>query len=89
MAAKLLRPWDRPIWISSGEDRQRATQKVSVAQVTFACGPMQAATFLIPYQPRPVGPLRRAKFDIFAPVSGKQSPMVVVGKGLGAGNRPG
>ncbi len=55
--------------------------KVSVAQVTFACGPMQRGDILIPYQPRPVGPFKDpAKFDIFAGVSGKPVAMVVVGK---------
>jgi hypothetical protein len=55
--------------------------KVSVAQVTFACGAMQRGDILLPYQPRPVGPFKDAtKFDIFAAVSGKPVAMVVVGK---------
>jgi len=59
----------------------KAEPKVSVAQVTFACGLMQRGDVLIPYQPRPVGPFKDpAKFDIFAGVSGKPVAMVVASK---------
>ena len=55
--------------------------KVSVAQVVFACMPMQRGDIIFPYQPRPVGPFKDAgKFDIFAPVSGKPVAMVVTSK---------
>ena len=55
--------------------------KVSIALVTFACAPMQRGDIVLPYQPRPVGPFKdAAKFDIFAPVSGKPVAMVVTSK---------
>jgi hypothetical protein len=55
--------------------------KVSIAQVTFSCMPMQRGDIVLPYQPRPVGPFKEAgKFDIFAPVSGKPVAMVVTSK---------
>ena len=78
---KLLKAMGSP-YLDLGQVKIVSVQpKVSVAQVTFACGPMQRGDILIPYQPRPVGPFKdAAKFDIFAPVSGKPVAMVVVGK---------
>ncbi|HET9803859.1 MAG TPA: hypothetical protein VFP96_11520 [Candidatus Acidoferrum sp.] len=59
----------------------KAQPKVSIAQVTFSCGPMQRGDVVLPYQPRPVGPFKDpSKFDIFAPVSGKPVAMVVTAK---------
>jgi hypothetical protein len=65
--------------------------KVSVAQVTFSCGPMERGDILLPFQPRPAGPFKDAsKFDIFAAVSGKPVAMVVAAKewaqAVGEGN---
>jgi hypothetical protein len=55
--------------------------KVSIAQVTFSCGFMYRGDILQPYQDRPMPPLKdAAKFDHFAPVSGKPVAMVVGGK---------
>jgi hypothetical protein len=55
--------------------------KVSIAQVSFSCGFMQRGDILQPYQDRPMPPLKdAAKFDHFAPVSGKPVAMVVGGK---------
>ena len=59
----------------------KAQPKVSIAQVTFSCGPMQRGDVVLPFQPRPVGPFKDpSKFDIFAPVSGKPVAMVVTAK---------
>jgi hypothetical protein len=55
---------------------------VSVAQVTFSCGPMQRGDLIRPYEDRPVGPYKPAsQFNHFAPVSGKPVGMVVQGNG--------
>ena len=54
---------------------------VSIAQVTFSCDYMQRGDLVRPYQDRPSPPFRSgAKFDHFAPVSGKPVGMVVVGQ---------
>jgi hypothetical protein len=54
---------------------------VSIAQVTFSCDYMQRGDIVRPYQDRPSPPYRTgAKFDHFAPVSGKPVGMVVVGQ---------
>jgi hypothetical protein len=78
---KLLKAMGSP-YLDLGQVRIVSVQpKVSVAQVTFSCGPMQRGDILLPYQPRPVGPFKDAsKFNIFAAVSGKPVAMVVVGK---------
>src|SRR5947209_7096611 len=55
--------------------------KVSIAQVIFSCDYMQRGDVVLPYQERPVPPLKEAAaFDHFAPVSGKPVAMVVTGK---------
>jgi hypothetical protein len=55
--------------------------KTATAQITFSCGPMHRGDIVLPYQPRPVGPFKdAAKFDHFAPVSGKPVAMVVAAK---------
>jgi hypothetical protein len=78
---KLLKAMGQP-YLDLGQVKIVKTQpKVSVAQVTFACGMMQRGDILIPYQPRPIGPFKdAAKFDVFAGVSGKPVAMIVVGK---------
>lgn len=54
---------------------------VSIAQVSFSCDYMQRGDFVRPFQERPSPPYRTgAKFDHFAPVSGKPVGMLVVGK---------
>ncbi len=54
---------------------------VSIAQVTFSCGPMQRGDILRPYVDRPVAQFKEGgPFDIFAPISGKPVAMVVTGK---------
>jgi hypothetical protein len=54
---------------------------VSVAEITFSCGPMQRGDILRPYQDRVVAPYKPAsQFDHFAPVSGKPVAMVVAAK---------
>ncbi len=54
---------------------------VSIAQVTFSCDYMQRGDILRHYQDRPSPPFRPdAKFDHFAPVSGKSVGMLVVGQ---------
>ena len=55
--------------------------KTSIAEIVFSCRPMQRGDVIIPYLPRPTGPFKdAAKFDIFAPVSGKPVAMVVTSK---------
>jgi hypothetical protein len=54
---------------------------VSTAEVTFACEYIQRGDLLRPLQERPSPPFKpAAKFDHFAPVSGKSVGMVVFGK---------
>jgi hypothetical protein len=54
---------------------------VSIAQITFSCDYMQRGDIVRPYQDRPSPPFRTgAKFDHFAPVSGKPVGMVVLGQ---------
>ncbi len=54
---------------------------VSIAEVTFACDDLQRGDLVRPWQERPLPPYKpAAKFDHFAPVSGKSVGMLVVGK---------
>ncbi len=54
---------------------------VSIAQISFSCDYVQRGDLLRPYQDRPSPPYRAgAKFDHFAPVSGKPVGMLVVGQ---------
>ena len=54
---------------------------VSTAEVTFSCEYLQRGDIVRPWQERPTPPYKpSAKFDRFAPVSGKSVGMVVVGK---------
>jgi len=54
---------------------------VSTAEVSFACDYLQRGDSIRPLQERPSPPYKpAAKFDPFAPVSGKSVGMVVVGK---------
>ncbi|HEY4978251.1 MAG TPA: hypothetical protein VII25_03715 [Candidatus Acidoferrum sp.] len=53
---------------------------VSIGQISFSCDYMQRGDILRPYQERPSPPYKpAAKFDHFAPVSGKAVGMLVVG----------
>jgi hypothetical protein len=54
---------------------------VSTAEVTFACEFLQRGDLIRPWQERPAPPYKpAAKFERFAPVSGKSVGMVVFGK---------
>ncbi len=54
---------------------------VSIGQISFSCDYMQRGDILVPYQERPSPPYKPgAKFDHFAPVSGKAVGMLVVGQ---------
>jgi len=54
---------------------------VSTAEVTFACEYLQRGDLIRPLQERPSPPFKTdAKFDRFAPVSGKSVGMLVFGK---------
>src|SRR2546429_2409322 len=66
-------------YIDAGQVRVVSVQsKVSIAQVIFSCDYMQRGDVVLPYQERPVPPLKEAAaFDHFAPVSGKPVAMVV------------
>jgi len=79
--AKLTRAMGEP-YVDLGQLKVVKVQpKISIAVVSFACAPMQRGDIVLPYQPRPVGPFKdAAKFDIFAPVSGKPVAMVVTSK---------
>ena len=69
-------------YIDAGQLRVVNVQpKTSVAQVVFSCEYMQRGDVVVPYQDRPAPPYKDpAKFDHFAPVSGKPVAMVVAGK---------
>lgn len=56
---------------------------VSVAQVTFSCGPMWRGDLLRPYAERPAAPYKPVSdFNHFAPVSGKPVAMIVAQNGF-------
>jgi hypothetical protein len=56
-------------------------ENVSTAEVTLSCDYLQRGDLVRPWQERPSPPYKpAAKFDRFAPVSGKSVGMVVVGK---------
>lgn len=58
-----------------------AGKNVSTAQVENSCDFMQRGDVLVPFEDRPVPPLKPEKdFDRFAPPSGKAKAMVVSGK---------
>ena len=69
-------------YIDAGQVRVVNVQaKASIAQVIFSCDYMQRGDVVLPYQERPVPPLKEAAaLDHFAPVSGKPVAMVVTGK---------
>lgn len=53
--------------------------KTSIAEVVFSCRYMQRGDIIRPFEERPAPPFKdAAKFDHFAPASGKQLAMVVV-----------
>ncbi|MGB8474279.1 MAG: hypothetical protein WCE61_09360 [Candidatus Acidiferrum sp.] len=55
--------------------------KVSIAQVTLSCDYMQRGDIVVPFEERPEPTLKDfAKFDHFAPVSGKPVAMIVASK---------
>jgi len=78
---KLLKAMGTP-YIDAGQIRVvKAQPNVSVAEVTFSCGYMQRGDIILPFEERPVAPYKEsAKFDHFAPVSGKPVAMIVAGK---------
>jgi hypothetical protein len=58
-----------------------AHKKVSIAQVTDACGYMLRGDVVLPFVERPAPPLKpEDNFDRFAPTSGKKKAMIVAGK---------
>jgi hypothetical protein len=69
-------------YVDDGQIRVvKAQPNVSVAEVTFSCDYIQRGDILRPFEERPVAPYKEpAKFDHFAPVSGKPVAMVVTGK---------
>jgi len=79
--SKLMKAMGTP-YVDAGQIQiVKAQPNVSVAQVTFSCGYMQRGDILRPFEERPVAPYKElAKFDHFAPVSGKPVAMVVAGK---------
>lgn len=58
-----------------------AHRKVSIAQVTDACGYLQRGDVVLPFIERPAPPPKTENnFDPFAPPSGKKKAMIVAGK---------
>ena len=58
--------------------------KVAIAQIVFSCDFMQRGDIVRPFAERPAPPLKtEAKFDRFAPVSGKKTGMLVTTKNFG------
>lgn len=56
-------------------------RNTSVAIVNRACNTMQRGDIIVPFQEKPVPPLKsEANFDRFAPPSGKSKAMIIVGK---------
>jgi hypothetical protein len=61
-----------------------AQEKVSIAEVSFSCDYMQRGDVVRPFAERPAPPFKEsAKFDRFAPVSGRPLAMVVTTKNFG------
>ncbi len=59
-------------------------ENVSVAEVVFSCDYMQRGDIVQPFAERPAPPFKAAaKFDRFAPLSGKAVGVVVSAKGFG------
>jgi len=58
-------------------------EKTSTAQPVLACGFIQRGDIVRPFVERPAPPFHDAKFDIFAPPSGKKLAMVVNTKEFG------
>jgi hypothetical protein len=54
--------------------------KTATAELKLACDMMQRGDIVRPLAPRPAPPYHAAKFDMFAPPSGKKTAMVVYGK---------
>jgi hypothetical protein len=78
---KLMKAMGTP-YVDAGQIRVvKAQPNVSVAEVTFSCDYMQRGDIIRPFEERPAAPYKeQAKFDHFAPVSGKPVAMVVAGK---------
>jgi hypothetical protein len=57
--------------------------KTSTAGLTLACDMMQRGDIVLPMSARPVPPYHDAKFDPFAPPSGKKTAMIVNTKHFG------
>ena len=58
-------------------------EKTATAQSVWACDYMQRGDIVRPFAERPAPPFHEAKFDIFAPPSGKKLAMVVNTKDFG------
>jgi len=57
---------------------------VSIADVVFTCDYMQRGDYVLPFAERPVPPFKEeAKFDRFAPVSGRPTGNIVTTKNFG------
>ena len=81
--------WQHQLWKAMGTFYRDTGQlkvvhvdpNVSTAQVIFSCDYLQRGDFVRPFQPRPSPPYKTdAKFERFAPVSGKSVGMLVFGK---------
>jgi outer membrane protein OmpA-like peptidoglycan-associated protein len=60
----------------------RITPFAAIAQVTFACGPLQPGDFAVPYQQRPIPTYIPTKsFDRFAPPNGRMVGAITAGGG--------
>jgi len=55
--------------------------KTSTTEISLSCDMMQRGDIILPLKERPAPQFRDAKFDIYAPPSGKKTAMIVNGKG--------
>jgi hypothetical protein len=79
--SKLMKAMGTP-YVDAGQIRVvKAQPNVSVAEVTFSCDYIRRGDIIRPFEERRVASFKEsAKFDHFAPVSGKPVAMVVAGK---------
>jgi len=69
------------IWKDIGRIRVvHVRPDVSVAQITYACDPLQRGDYIQAFAPRPAPPLRSDPFDPFAPETRRGDSMVVLSR---------
>ena len=70
------------VWEDEGRVKVVVVERnTSIAIVNRACNTMQRGDTIVPFQERPLPPLKsEGNFDRFAPPSGKSKAMIIVGK---------